>query len=62
MAFDKMTYRAVRTILKKDLDQCTETNACFGGLAGAYKGQVFERDKRHVCIVSISQALLLILI
>ena len=45
VAFDNITYRAVRMILEKGLDQNTDPQACFDDLAEAYTGQArFGRD------------------
>ena len=45
LAFDNITYRAVRTILEKGLDQHADPQACFDALSAAYTGQArFGRD------------------
>lgn len=45
LAFDNLTYRSVRMILEKGLDQTTDPQVCFDALSEAYTGQArFGRD------------------
>jgi len=45
LAFSNITYRSVRVILEKGLDQSTEPQACFDQLSEAYTGEArFGRD------------------
>lgn len=45
LAFNNITYRSVRVILEKGLDQTTDPQACFDQLSEAYTGEArFGRD------------------
>jgi len=45
LVFSNITYRSVRVILEKGLDQSTEPQACFDQLSAAYTGEArFGRD------------------